>query len=774
MGAGRYALSETVDTQAFLARLREQDWYDGQIVHLEDVQPRPVRHRELSEPLPGALETHLESLGFLPLYEHQARAIEALREGGNVVVSTATASGKSLCYHVPVLERLLRTRGSRALYLFPTKALAQDQLRKLRELGGCMDPPLRCAAYDGDTEARDRAEIRRTGQVVITNPDMLHLGILPNHAAWKRFFAGLRYVVVDESHVYRGVFGSHVANVIRRLRRVCALYGGAPQFVLCSATVANPGEHAEGLTGLPFEVIDDDGSPYGGKDFVLWNPPLIDEEQTARRSPNSEATHVFSELVKDEVRTIAFSRSRKTAELVYIYTRDRLKQESVPLSRRVRAYRAGYLAEDRRAIEQGLFEGSLLGVSATNALELGIDVGDLDATVLNGYPGTVASAWQQAGRSGRGGERSLSVMIASDNPLDQYLMRHPTAFFGKPQEHVLIAPANPYVLEPHLACAAFEAPLEPNDEALFGEEMRALLPHMEQQGAVHEARGRWFPSPGVVYPAEHVDIRSASGDRFLVVEETSGALLEHVDASIVFSQLHPGAVYLHQGEPFFVTDLDMAARTARVRPHADPYYTVTRHTTDIDIERVASRKNVNGVDVFLGNVDVTRTVIGYRRKRQFTDSVIDDVPLEPQTRSFATTALWSDIADSALAEIDRLKLDLPGGLHAAEHAAIGMLPFFAMCDRADIGGVSTALHPDTGKPQIFIYDGHPGGVGIAEKGYDLIEELWATTLRAIRECPCREGCPSCIQSPKCGNNNEPLDKRAAAVLLERHLQGPRR
>ena len=760
-----------MDTQAFLARVRERDWYKGQIVHLEDVRARPVRHRELDAPLPDALAAQLTSLGLLPLYEHQARAVEALREGSNVVVATATASGKSLCYHVPVLERLLRTRGSRALYLFPTKALAQDQLHKLRELGAFMDPPLRCATYDGDTESRDRAEIRRAGQVVITNPDMLHLGILPNHVGWKRFLAGLRYVVIDESHVYRGVFGSHVANVVRRLRRVCALYGGAPQFVLCSATVANPGEHAERLTGLPFEVIDDDGSPYGGKDFVLWNPPLLDEEQTARRSPNSEATHLFSELVKDEVRTIAFSRSRKTAELVYSYTRDRLKQESVPLSARVRAYRAGYLAEDRRAIEQGLFEGSLLGVSATNALELGIDVGDLDATVLNGYPGTIASAWQQAGRSGRGGDRSLSVMIASDNPLDQYLMRHPDAFFGKAQEHVLIAPANPYVLEPHLVCAAFEAPLESKDEALFGEEMRGLLPHMEQQGVVHEARGRWFPAPGVVYPAEHVDIRSAGGDRFLVVEETSGALIEHVDASIVFSQLHPGAVYLHQGEPFVVTELDLEARTAHLRPHKDPYYTTTRHMTDIDIERVASRKRVNGVDVFLGTVEVARTVIGYLRKQQLTDSVIDDVPLEPQTRSFATTALWFDIAESVLTEIDRRKLDLPGGLHAAEHAAIGMLPFFAMCDRADIGGVSTALHPDTGKPQIFIYDGHPGGVGIAEKGYDLIEELWGTTLRAIRECPCREGCPSCIQSPKCGNNNEPLDKHAAALLLEHHLRG---
>ncbi len=760
-----------MDTHAFLTHVRKQDWYADQIVHLEDVGARPARHRGLSPTLPQELQAQLEDLGLFPLYTHQTQAIEALRQGGNVAVATSTASGKSLCYHVPVLESLIQTRGARALYLFPTKALAQDQLRKVRELGSFMDQPLRCATYDGDTDSRDRGEIRRTGQVVLTNPDMLHIGILPNHGMWKRFFSGLRYVVIDESHVYRGVFGSHVANVIRRLRRVCALYGNQPQFVLCSATVANPGEHAERLTGLPFEVIEEDGSPYGGKDFVMWNPPFIDEAQMTRRSPNSETTLTFSELLKGEVRAIAFSRSRKTAELVYAYSRDRLKEESVPLSQRIRPYRAGYLAEDRRMIEEGLFDGSLLGVSATNALELGIDVGDLDATIINGYPGTIASTWQQAGRSGRNGERSLSILIASDNPLDQYLMRHPSAFFEKPQEHVLIAPTNPYVLKPHLVCAAYEAPLEPGDEAILGEGGSGLLSELEQDGEVREARGRWFPSAGVLFPAEELNIRSATGDFYQVVDQQSGVLIEHVDAGMVFAQLHPGAVYLHKGEPFLVTELDEISRTARVRRHRDPYYTVSRDHTDLTIEDLVSRKGVNGIDVFLGSVEVARTVVGYKRKRQFTDEVIDDNILTLPTQSFTTTALWFNIADSAVGQIDRMELDLPGGLHAAEHASIGMLPFFAMCDRADIGGVSTPLHPDTGRPQIFIYDGHPGGVGITEKGYDLIEELWATTMRAISECPCRSGCPSCIQSPKCGNNNNPLDKRAAQIILRHHLSG---
>ena len=761
-----------MDTGAFLQHLRSQDWYRGQVVHVEDIPERPARYRDLERPLLPDLERHLQGLGLLPLYSHQARAIDALRAGRHVIVATSTASGKSLCYHLPVLESVRKSRSARALYVFPTKALAQDQLRKLQELGAFLPGGLRCATYDGDTAPEERGEVRRSAQVLLTNPDMLHLGILPNHQMWRGFFRHLEYVVFDESHVYRGVFGSHVANVIRRLRRICALYGAAPKFVMCSATIANPGEHAENLAGLPFEVIDDDGAPYGGKDFVMWNPPLIDEAKTARRSHNSEATHAMSELARQGVRTITFSRTRKLAELVYVYVRDRLREDDAALAERVKPYRAGYLPEDRRRIERELFEGSLVAVSATNALELGIDIGDLDATVLNGYPGTQASAWQQAGRSGRHGERSLTILIAADNPLDQYLMRHPNAFFGKSHENALIAPANPYVLKPHLLCAAYEAPLTPRDESLFGEEMWPLLREMEREGPVRESRRRWFPTTGVNYPAEEVNIRSTTGGVFQIVEEGSGAILETLDAAMVFSQTHPGAVYLHQGESYLITNLDIAGHTAWARRHAEPYYTVARELTDIRILNLSSQMTVNGTKVYLGEVDVSTTVVGFKRKRQFTDEVMDDQPLDLPTQSFVTVALWFDIAAQALEEIDRLKMDLAGGLHAMEHAAIGMLPFFAMCDRADIGGVSTPLHPDTDQPQVFIYDGHPGGIGIAEKGFDLILELWDATLKTVAECPCSAGCPSCIQSPKCGNNNSPLDKAAAQLILERLLARP--
>ncbi len=706
-------------------------------------------------------------MGLFPLYEHQAQAVDALRDGANVIVATPAASGKSLCYHVPVLQSMLESRTNRALYVYPTKALAQDQLRKLGDMVQGLPVPVRYAVYDGDTPSHERGEVRRAANVVLTNPDMLHLGILPNRHMWRAFFSRLRYVVLDESHVYRGVFGSHVADIIRRLRRICALYGADPQFIFCSATIANPGEHAEALAGLPFEVVDQDGAPFSGKDFLLWNPPLIDEAKMARRSPNTEATLVFSELLKHDVRTITFSRTRKVAELIYMYVRDRLREESAELAERVRPYRAGYLSETRREIEQGLFDGSLLGVSATNALELGIDIGDLGATVLTGCPGTIASAWQQAGRSGRGNERSLSILIGADNPLDQYFMRHPEAFFGKSQENALISPTNPYLLKPHVLCAAYESPITPRDEELLGEEMWTVLHELEREGLLKEQKGRWFPSTGVKYPAEEVNIRSADAANYQVVEEVSGALLETVDSSVVFSQLHPGAVYLHQGEAYLITRLDIQGRTAWAQQHGEPYYTVARDYTDLSIMKLSSHATVNGTEVYLGQVDVSNTVVGFKRKRQFTEEVIGDEPLDLPTRSFPTVALWFDIPEEALDEIDKMKLDLVGGLHAAEHAAIGMLPFFAMCDRADIGGVSIEQYPDTGKPQIFIYDGHPGGIGIAEKGFELIFDLWETTLKTVRECPCKTGCPSCIQSPKCGNNNSPLDKQSAEVILER-------
>ena len=756
-----------MDTEAFLDHVRAQTWYRDQVVHAEPLPPRDARAGELKRPLHEALERRLKEMGLFPLYEHQAQAVDALRDGANVIVATPAASGKSLCYHVPVLQSMLESRTNRALYVYPTKALAQDQLRKLDDMVQGLPVPVRYAVYDGDTPSHERGEVRRAANVVLTNPDMLHLGILPNRHMWRAFFSRLRYVVLDESHVYRGVFGSHVADIIRRLRRICALYGADPQFIFCSATIANPGEHAEALAGLPFEVVDQDGAPFSGKDFLLWNPPLIDEAKMARRSPNTEATLVFSELLKHDVRTITFSRTRKVAELIYMYVRDRLREESAELAERVRPYRAGYLSETRREIEQGLFDGSLLGVSATNALELGIDIGDLGATVLTGYPGTIASAWQQAGRSGRGNERSLSILIGADNPLDQYFMRHPEAFFGKSQENALISPTNPYLLKPHVLCAAYESPITPRDEELLGEEMWTVLHELEREGLLKEQKGRWFPSTGVKYPAEEVNIRSADAANYQVVEEVSGALLETVDSSVVFSQLHPGAVYLHQGEAYLITRLDIQGRTAWAQQHGEPYYTVARDYTDLSIMKLSSHATVNGTEVYLGQVDVSNTVVGFKRKRQFTEEVIGDEPLDLPTRSFPTVALWFDIPEEALDEIDKMKLDLVGGLHAAEHAAIGMLPFFAMCDRADIGGVSIEQYPDTGKPQIFIYDGHPGGIGIAEKGFELIFDLWETTLKTVRECPCKTGCPSCIQSPKCGNNNSPLDKQSAEVILER-------
>jgi DEAD/DEAH box helicase domain-containing protein len=756
-----------MDTKAFLNYLTAQVSYHGQIAHIEHIPARKPDYAELDKPLISRLEDCLAEHGLLPLYTHQAAAVNHARAGRNVMVSTSSASGKTLCYNIPVLETVLSEKYSRALYLFPTKALAQDQLRNLRDLSY---PALlksdELATFDGDTPQAERAEIRRRAQIMLTNPDMLHLGILPNHQSWARFLRHLRYVVIDEAHAYRGVFGSHVAGVLRRLRRLCRLYGSNPQFICCSATVANPGEHAESLVGLPFTVVDSDGSPQGEKDFVLWNPPLIDEAKSTRRSANSEAADLFTELVSQGVRSLTFARSRRLTELIYLYAKKRLSQASAELSQMVKPYRAGYLPQDRRQIEQELFSGQLMGVVATNALELGIDIGDLEATVLTGYPGSMASAWQQAGRSGRGRGGALSFLIALNNPLDQYFMRHPDYFFEKSVENALVNAANPYILRAHLLCAAWELPITNDDESFFGTTLNQERAELERQGLLRERKERWYLAPIVVYPAQGINIRATSGESYNVMDSDTGSRLETVEASVAFFQIHPGAIYLHQGEPYLVTKLDLKGHTAYAEPTDAAYYTQTKEIDELHIIRQIRDRKCGPVKVYLGEVEVTNTVVGFKKKAQFTEEVIGEEPLTLPPQRFPTVAVWFDLPAEAIDRVSREQLDLAGGLHAAEHAAIAMLPLFALCDRNDIGGVSTPLHPDTGKAQIFIYDAYPGGVGIAEKGFDLITELWQTTLRAIRECPCQEGCPSCIQSPKCGNNNEPLDKRAAQLLLE--------
>jgi len=752
-----------MDTSAFLHSLSAQPDYRGQIAHIEYVPHREARYAELEQPLDESLERCLRKL--LPLYTHQAEAVNYARKGMNVMVATSSASGKTLCYNIPVMEEVLTEPSSCALYLFPTKALAQDQLRTLLEL---FAPYLSrgAATFDGDTPQAERAGIRKRARVLLTNPDMLHLGILPNHQPWSRLLRNLKYVVVDEAHIYRGVFGSHVGCVLRRLRRLCSLYGSNPCFICSSATIANPQEHAERLVGLPFRVVDNDGSPYGGKEFVFWNPPIIDEAKSVRRSANSEAANIFTELVNSNIRSLVFARTRRLTELIYNYTRHRLAETSFALAGKIKPYRAGYLPEERRQIEKELFNGELTGVVATTALELGIDIGDLEATVLTGYPGSIASTWQQAGRSGRGRGKSISFLIGLDNPLDQYFMRHPDSFFGKSFEHALVNPDNPYILRAHLLCAAWELPLSAGDEGFFGaafERERAVL---EEQGLIRERRSKWYPSPAVTYPAQGINIRSTSGENFVIVDTSTGSLLETIEASVALFQIHPGAIYLHQGESYLVNKLDLAARTAYATPTTVNYYTQDKEITDLHIIRVLRAKTCRQTNVSLGEVEVTTTVVGFMKKMQFTEEVIGEEPLDLPPQVFPTVALWFDLPASAVVRVAKEQLDFAGGLHAAEHAAISILPLFALCDRNDIGGVSTPLHPDTGRAQIFIYDAYPGGIGIAEKGFDLVEELWQTTLKAIEECPCQDGCPSCVQSPKCGNNNKPLDKKAAQILLE--------
>jgi DEAD/DEAH box helicase domain-containing protein len=762
-----------MDMSAFLRYITTLPEYEGQVAHWEDIPAREASYSALSRPLSPLLQQALEDSGIESLYSHQAEAIDAARDGENVIISTPAASGKSLCYQLPVLDALLQDRSASAMLLFPTKALAQDQSRSVAELLPERDR-VRHHIFDGDTPSEDRAGIRRSARMVLTNPDMLHGGILPNHGSWHRMLQGLKYVVIDEAHVYRGVFGSQVANVVRRLRRICKRLGSEPRFILCSATIANPREHAERLVGLPFRVVEQDGAPYGGKDFLFWNPPMIDVAEGSRRSTNGETAVLMEELLRRRVRTLAFVRSRRMAELLYVLVRDRLRDSDPEVAQRVSPYRASYLPEDRRRIERELFEGQLLGLSSTNAMELGIDVGDLDATLLSGYPGSISSTWQQAGRSGRRGERALSVLVAFDNPLDQYLMRHPGTFFGKSTESARISSTNPYVLKPQLLCAAYEAPLTAADSVLFDADVPESARELEADGFLHSRHGRWYLEPEITYPARDVNIRSASSSYYTLADEQSGAVLETVDESSAYSQLFPGAVYLHKGEPYLVSELDLESQTASASRTDAPYYTEMRELTETRILNVYRSRVAGRTRAYLGEVSVTTTVVGFTRRASFTGESLGEEYVDLPVHRYNTVSLWFDVPQATLSRIGEENLDLAGGLHAAEHAAIGVLPLFALCDRNDIGGISTPLHPDTGRPQVFIHDGHPGGVGISEHGYEVIEELWRTTLDVVSECPCRVGCPSCIHSPKCGNNNQPLDKAVARLILRSALGLPER
>jgi len=749
-----------VDPAAFLDELTADPEVAASLVHVREVPRRAARSHPFPAWIPPLAVDRLALRGIEGLYAHQLEAIEALHAGRDVIVATGTASGKTLVYQLAFAAAALERHTATALALFPTKALARDQLRSIRDL---RLSEVKAAVYDGDTPKPERPLIRRNANLVLTNPDMLHLSILADHARWADFLFRLELVVVDEAHVCRGVFGSHVAMVLRRLRRLIAHYGGDPRWVLASATVGNPGELGERLTGLDLEAVVDDASPAGEKRFALWNPPIVDEETGRRRSALSEASWLLSHLVDADVRTIGFARSRRGAELLAEFAR---RAVADPAKRdRIRAYRAGYLAEERRRVERALADGELLAVASTNALELGIDVGTLDAAILTGYPGTRASMWQQAGRAGRRDDGSLAVLVAQDDPLDQYLAQHPEALFDEPPEAAVIDPTNPYVLEPHLRCAAREQPLRSDEVArYFGDPAAAAIERMVEDGELLR-RGDMIHDRGRTSPHAAVDIRAGAGYVFSIVNADTGELIGTVDEGRAYAQVHPGAVYLHQGDQYLVRELDLPNRVAVV-DEADPdFYTQSRDVTDIGVVGVLREGRTGDVDAWFGDVRVSNQVVGFVRKLVASNEIVDEVALALPPNHLETRAVWWTIPQAVIDRAAIAPRDLPGAVHAAEHAAIGLLPLVATCDRWDIGGVSTPLHPDTGACTIFIYDGYPGGAGIAERGFVAAERWLAATLEAIRACPCSRGCPSCVQSPKCGNGNEPLDKAAAAALL---------
>jgi DEAD/DEAH box helicase domain-containing protein len=737
----------------------------NRMTHVEVIPARQATYTDLPEGLHQELAEALRGMGVNRLYPHQAQALDLVANGNHVIICTGTASGKSLCYHLPVYQELLENPSSRAMYIFPTKALAQDQLRSLKALH---NRKVKSATYDGDTQADLRSWIRREAQVVLTNPDMLHYGILPNHRLWGRYFSHLRYVVLDEAHVARGVFGSHVAQVMRRLRRICALYGAKPQFLFTSATIANPSQHASRLAGLEVKAVEDDYSPRGRKVFALWNPPdiLSMEGGEIHRSCNLETATLLTRLMRRGVRTIAFSRSRKAVELIYGYVNRMLNSSERDLAERLASYRGGYLPQQRREIESRLFNGELLAVATTNALELGVDIGELEACLMNGYPGTIASTWQQAGRAGRRQDESLAILIAADDPLDQYLMRHPEFVFGSPCEEAVIDLENPRILSAHLACAAHEKPIDEKDEAYFGSAMWEALQALKADEVLGRKGKLWYYSK-LAAPAQEINLRSASGSLISIVESDSGSLLGTVEEASSYFHVHPGAVYLHQGDSYLVEKLDLDRMVALVRDEELDYYTNPMDNIDITVLEEEREKTPTGAGCSLhfGEVEVSTKVYAYQKRRLLTHEILETLGLDLPTQVLATRALWYRLPPARLASLGFDEYTLAGGLHALEHAGIAMLPLFAMCDRWDIGGMSTAFHPDTGAATIFIYDAYPGGVGIAARGFELASVHLKATREMVQSCRCTEGCPSCIQSPKCGNGNEPLNKAAAITLL---------
>jgi DEAD/DEAH box helicase domain-containing protein len=730
--------------------------YRNRTVHTETTGPVPPRYGTLELPLGDTLESYI-SQHRIRLYSHQCDTINRIRSGKNVIITTPTASGKTLAFNLPVFEGLEGNSEARALYLYPTKALSNDQLATLEQMAQFTGISARPAIYDGDTPQSRRAAVRENSRIVISNPHELHQA-LAWHAKWRPFFSHLKFIVIDEAHRYRGVFGSHIALLLRRLVRLCHFYGSAPQFILSTATLANPLEFAGKLTGLPFELVDEDGSSHGRKHFVLYNPFY---DGIGERSTYQETKDLLVSCVKKDLQTLCFTGSRKMAELVTLWAREDARRSSEHLAESISAYRAGYLPEERRIIERQLKEGTMKGVVSTNALELGIDVGSLDAVIIAGYPGTMMSTRQQAGRAGRKGDDSLAILVAFANPLDQYFMHHPQHFFNRSHEHAVIDTGNPYIVSGHLLCAAAELPLrETLDREYFGEKFPELLSELASSDLIRKTSRGWVYS-GRGRAAEAVRLDGIPGSTFRIL--CHGRLLETMDRAQAYREAHKGAIMLHQGETYVVNEMDLETHTSRVTETEVDYYTQPLKEVDLSIIEILETRMIHGVRCAFGDVEVTEQYTGYKIKRK--DTIIGVEPLDLPMITFRTKAFWFISAPDTEQRLARSNLDLAGGLHGAEHAIIALMPLHVMCDRWDIGGLSSPAFGENCEPTVFVYDGYEGGIGLAEKAYELLPALFLSAHELVRDCGCDEGCPSCIYSPKCGNDNQPLDKEAAVMIL---------
>ncbi|HPS88902.1 MAG TPA: DEAD/DEAH box helicase [Methanosarcina vacuolata] len=761
-----------MDISHFLNQIKASSRYENQIVHNEKIPSREALYAPLS--LKPQVKAALSGIRIEDLYVHQAEAIEKIREGKDIVLCTTTASGKSLTYMVPIFETILNEPEATALYISPLNALVNDQLKSFLEFEESLKSGAGIARYTGALSEAEKRKVRE-GQtnVVLTNPEMIHMSFLAWHHLWRRFFSNLRFIVVDESHYYRGVIGSNMANLLRRLLRVAEYYGASPQFICCSATIGNPEDHTETLLGRKAAVVDNNGSFQGSQQFIFWNPPLYMNNKgcTLRRSSFSEASSLFSKAVQAGLQTLAFTRSRQGVERMYKSCRELLRSRN--LSPAICSYRSGYFDQEREEIEKKMNSGEIRGVISTNALELGIDIGGLDACILDGYPGTVMSARQQAGRAGRSGNESLVILVAGTNALDQYYMRNPIDFFTRSSENAVLNPKNPYILAGHLLCAAKELPLRASDEKFFGKGYPRVVELLEAEGLLAGDDLKYSTDP---FPYKHVSLRGIDNNTYSLLAfegEKRFPIEKDIEETLAFRECHPGAVYMHRGESYYINRIDHEKKEIHAIKTHDTYYTKPMIDSSVLVQETYAVKpllHASEVEVGLGEVEVTDRVIGYRKIQTQSNDVMSAHSLEMPPVSLQTMALWLKLPDRLQELVGEHKLDFAGGIHAIEHAMISMYPLHLLVDRSDVGGVSTPSHPDLGgKSGIFIYDGHRGGVGYAEKGYDLIEEVLDGTLKAIESCPCESGCPSCIQSPKCGNNNEPLDKHAAIMLLHELL-----